>query len=201
MKPDYVISSGGALVSEGKRTLYCSMFSAQETARIIENGLALTGGGEITVDTLTRHYWNYKIDPHGDAPDWGDVVHTDYSGFCEPSLKICVQTADDALARNIAASVEDCDCVRFSDGEWYKLTKKSATKERAIEALSEATGIKAAEMIAFGDDLVDLGMLRMCGCGVAMGNAVEAVRCAADDSTGTNDADGVAEYLKKRLLS
>ena len=35
---------------------------------------------------------------------------------------------------------------------------------------------------------------------VAMGNAIAAVRQAADDVTGTNDADGVAEYLEKRLL-
>ena len=133
-------------------------------------------------------------------PDWNDVVYTDYRGFCEPALKISVQTESEMVARQIAACVADCDWAPFSDAPLYKFTKASATKERAIEAIAAATGIAPAQMIAFGDDYVDLGMLRMCGCGVAMGNAIAAVRQAADDVTGTNDADGVAEYLEKRLL-
>lgn len=200
VKPDFVVSSGGALVLAGTETVYCSLFSAEETARMIETALALTNGGEITVDTLTRHYWNYKVDPHSAAPGWGDTIHTDYRDFREPSLKICVQTTEEAVARAVAESVPGCDWVRFSDGDWFKFSKDTATKEHAIAAISAATGITPAEMIAFGDDYVDLGMLNMCGCGVAMGNAIEAVRRAADDITETNDADGVAKYLERRLL-
>ena len=88
----------------------------------------------------------------------------------------------------------------LSDGDWFKFSKDTATKEHAIAAISATTGITPAEMIAFGDDYVDIGMLKLCGCGVAMGNAIEAVRRAADDSTETNDADGVAKYLERRLL-
>ena len=200
MQPDFVVSSGGALVQAGGETLYCSAFSAEETARLVQEGLRLTGGAEITVDTMTHHYWNYRQDPRRIAPDWNDVVYTDYRGFCEPALKISVQTESETVARQIAACVADCDWAPFSDAPLYKFTKASATKERAIEAIAAATGIAPAQMIAFGDDYVDLGMLRMCGCGVAMGNAIAAVRQAADDVAGTNDADGVAEYLEKRLL-
>lgn len=200
VKPDLVVSSGGALVCEGEKILYCSMFSEEETARIVETALMLTNGGEITVDTLTRHYWNYKVDSHSIAPSWGDVVYTDYRDFREPALKISVETAEEAVARKIAASIAGCDWARFSDGDWFKFSKDTATKERAIEAIAAATGISTAQMIAFGDDYVDLGMLKICGCGVAMGNAIEAVRRAADDVTETNDADGVAKYLERRLL-
>ncbi len=200
VRPNFVVSSGGALVQAGTRTVYCSAFSAEETARLIQTGLRLTGGTEITVDTLTHHYWNYREDPHRLAPDWDDIVYTDYSGFREPALKISVQTASESVAREIAASVKDCDWAPFSDAPLYKFTKTSATKERAIEAIATDTGIAPAQMIAFGDDYVDIGMLRLCGCGVAMGNAVAAVRQAADDVTGTNDADGVAAYLERRLL-
>ena len=94
----------------------------------------------------------------------------------------------------------------MADCDWalFLLTRRctnsqsaSATKERAIEAIAAATGIAPAQMIAFGDDYVNLGMLRMCGCGVAMGNAIAAVRQAADDVTGTNDADGVAGIFQR----
>lgn len=52
-------------------------------------------------------------------------------------------------------------------------------------------------MISFGDDYSDIGMLKLCGKGIAMGNAINEVKQAADDITLTNDEDGVAVYLEK----
>ena len=49
---------------------------------------------------------------------------------------------------------------------------------------------------AFGDDGPDIGMLRLCGTGVAMGNAIDAVKEAADIVIGSNDEDGIGEYLE-----
>lgn len=56
-------------------------------------------------------------------------------------------------------------------------------------------GIGAKEITAFGDDLADIGMLQLCGTGIAMGNAVSAVKEQADLVIGSNDEDGIAEYL------
>ena len=39
-------------------------------------------------------------------------------------------------------------------------------------------------------------MLKICGTGVAMGNAVEQVKQAADITIGSNDDDGIAVYLE-----
>lgn len=62
-------------------------------------------------------------------------------------------------------------------------------------------GIRTEEIIAFGDDYADIGMLQLCGIGVAMGNADETVKNAADVVINSSDEDGIAEYLKKKLLS
>ena len=51
-------------------------------------------------------------------------------------------------------------------------------------------------MAAFGDDLVDIGMIKLCGTGVAMGNALPEVKEVADIVIGTNNEDGIAEYLE-----
>ena len=55
--------------------------------------------------------------------------------------------------------------------------------------------------MAFGDDYSDLGMLQMCGFGVAMGNAIAAVKEIADQVVGTNDEDSIAAYLSEVVLS
>lgn len=54
--------------------------------------------------------------------------------------------------------------------------------------------------IAFGDDYADIGMLELCGKGIAMGNAINEVKERADSIIGSNDEDGIAEYLAAMIL-
>lgn len=108
---------------------------------------------------------------------------------------MCVEIFEDGQGRRLQELLDECDCVRFSDGYWYKFTKKTATKERAITEVCAACKIKEEEIMAFGDDYVDIGMLRLCGKGVAMGNALREVKENADCVIGGNDEDGIAEYL------
>ena len=46
-----------------------------------------------------------------------------------------------------------------------------------------------------GDDVNDIPMIRAAGLGVAMGNALEAVKAAADREAPSNDADGLAKVV------
>ena len=55
-------------------------------------------------------------------------------------------------------------------------------------------------IIAFGDDYVDIGMLKLCGTGVAMGNAIDEVKERTDIVIGSNDEDGIADFIDKEIL-
>ena len=55
--------------------------------------------------------------------------------------------------------------------------------------------------MAFGDGDNDTVMLQEVGFGVAMGNAEEQVKRAADYITLTNDEEGVAEAIEKFVLT
>ena len=113
---------------------------------------------------------------------------------------MCVKIFEDALARQLQELLKDCDCVRFSDEYWYKFTRKAVTKKRAIMEVCAASGIKPTEIAAFGDDYADIGMLQFCGIGIAMGNAIDAVKETADFVIGSNDEDGIAKYLERDVL-
>ena len=56
------------------------------------------------------------------------------------------------------------------------------------------------QTMAFGDGENDISMLKAAGAGVAMGNASEIVKQAADLVTKTNDEDGVAYIIETRVL-
>ena len=53
------------------------------------------------------------------------------------------------------------------------------------------------DTMAFGDGSNDLSMIRAAGTGVAMANADQALKDAADYVTDTNDNDGVAKAIER----
>ncbi|SEW46325.1 Cof-type HAD-IIB family hydrolase [[Clostridium] fimetarium] len=197
LEPDVLISSGGALVKNDFEYIYTAEFSVLETRRMIELSREVCGDDcEITMDTITNHYWNYKVDPKNLDQSWGDSLYTDYFDFNLPVLKMCVEIFEPDMAKRLMKKLPECDCIRFSDGNWYKFTKKDVTKENAILKVCDACGFSTEEIIAFGDDYADIGMLELCGLGVAMGNAIEKVKNRADIVIGTNDEDGIADFLE-----
>lgn len=68
-----------------------------------------------------------------------------------------------------------------------------STKALAIETLARRVG--ADRIVAFGDNLNDLPMLRMADCGVAVENAIAEVKAEADLVIGPNTADSVARFI------
>ena len=201
MKPDILISSGGALVRVNGKIICSSFFSETETKSFIKTARKICGMDcEITVDTLDAHYWNYKANPKEQDKSWGDSIYTDFKDFKYEALKICVEIPNSNLAQKLCEYFSELDSQRFSDGDWYKFTKSGITKEKAILAVCEACHIDVSEIIAFGDDYADIGMLKICGIGVAMGNAIQEVKDIADDITLTNEEDGVATYLERWII-
>lgn len=70
-------------------------------------------------------------------------------------------------------------------------------KAYSLSVLLDTLGIKAEELIAFGDGYNDLSMIEYAGKGVAMANAVDEVKQRADYVTDSNDEEGIANYLMK----
>lgn len=201
LNPDILISSGGALVKIGNEYIYKAEISPEKIREMIATARKICGVDcEITVDTLTNHYWNYKIDPKKQDTTWGDSIYTDFSDFKQEALKICVEIPDVKKAEALKTALPNYDCARFSDGYWYKFTKEGVTKEKAIHKICTACDINLEDITAFGDDFADIGMLKLCGLGIAMGNAINEVKEIADVVIGRNDDDGIAEYVEREIL-
>lgn len=201
LKPDILIASGGALIKSGANYIYKAEFSETETRDMIAMARTVCGEDcEITIDTAHANYWNYKIDPKKFDQSWGDSIYTDFAIFSECALKMCVEIFDEEKANILAERLEQCDCIRFSDGYWYKFTRKNVTKENAIMRITEVYGFGTESIIAFGDDFADIGMLELCGLGVAMGNAIDEVKDRADIVIGSNDEEGIAYFIEENIL-
>ena len=194
IQPELLISNSGALVRLRGRVIYQCGFSSDETAALVGAGVAERRG--ITVDcddvTYSNRYISFFNEP--------GMAYTDYKGFSRSSLKICIEGADIDFAVRTAALVENCSWLAFSDCDWFKFSKDNVSKGDALRHVILQTGIQANEMIAFGDDFVDMEMLKVCGTGVAMANAVDEVKAQADFVIGDNDSDAIADFLISYIL-
>ena len=114
---------------------------------------------------------------------------------------MCIETLDKEKVTAVASRIglEQIDFLPFSDIPWYKLSKKGATKEKAIDALCKHLELSPLQIAAFGDDFNDIGMLKLCGKGIAMSNAIDEVKAIADKICLSNEEDGVAKCIAKML--
>jgi len=77
---------------------------------------------------------------------------------------------------------------------------REATKSKALAEMARVWDIKQAEIVAFGDDLNDIDLMVYAGIGVAVENALDETKAAADYACDTNDNDGVAKWLEENVL-
>jgi len=80
---------------------------------------------------------------------------------------------------------------------YLEVMNKAASKANAIEFLMSRYHIKREDTIAIGDNFNDREMIEFAGTGIAMGNAPNEVKAAADYVTDTNNNDGVHKALIK----
>ena len=101
--------------------------------------------------------------------------------------------------QEISAPFEGRVNAMFTAPFYFEFTAKDVDKAAALHSALTPLGYKPEELIAFGDAQNDSSMLRYAGTGVAMGNAVEAVKEIADEITASNDEDGIALSLYRHL--
>lgn len=112
----------------------------------------------------------------------------------EPEI---LQNAVDNLPKEV---YEKYTVVR-STPYFLEFLNKEVNKGTGVELLAKHLGIKREEIITMGDAGNDLHMIEYAGMGIAMGNAFEEVKAAANYITDTNEEDGVAKAIEKFVLS
>ena len=90
----------------------------------------------------------------------------------------------------------DADAIR-SGKRVLAVKARGVSKADAIKKLAQILDISIEDIVAFGDEVNDIEMLKLAGLGIAMENADDTVKQAADKIAGNNDQDGVGKELEK----
>ncbi|MCL2409628.1 MAG: Cof-type HAD-IIB family hydrolase [Oscillospiraceae bacterium] len=198
--PDIFVGYGGALVSAGEEVIHRFDISAEIAARIIKDCLntpeisailainesvALTNNVEALAEKDSAHY-----------------QYVDSLTDCNYSyLKISINAASQPAIEKIAANYPTLDMLRYTGENLYRFANRNAVKWNALTAISKHFNVSTDTFVAFGDDVNDLEMIAKCGIGVAVENAIDEVKAVAGYICGSNDNDGVANWLKKHILN
>ncbi len=92
---------------------------------------------------------------------------------------------------------DEVECV-FSNDRYLEVLPKDVTKGSAIKVVADLFSMPMSHTYAAGDEENDISMIKAAATGVAMANASEKVKIAADIVTEkTNDEDGLSEILDR----
>ena len=80
------------------------------------------------------------------------------------------------------------------------IMNREANKYNAVKIFANYYNYDITQIAAFGDDYNDVEMLKECGIGIAVSNAIDEAKAAADYICESNDDDGVAKWLEKNLF-
>jgi Cof subfamily protein (haloacid dehalogenase superfamily) len=85
----------------------------------------------------------------------------------------------------------------YSAPTYLEITQAGINKGEALKILAEYLAIPLEDILVIGDSQNDVSMFEIAGMAVAMGNAPEEVKAAADLVAPSNDEDGVAWVLRE----
>lgn len=91
--------------------------------------------------------------------------------------------------------LDECAVTSWND-TGIDIIPKGGGKSSGISKFMEQYGIDRSEIMAFGDGENDIEMLKFAGIGVAMGNAKDEVKAAADFVTDSVDENGIENALR-----
>lgn len=138
--------------------------------------------------TTKQHYHlqNFPVDVAGD--EW---------------LKFGMDVKDAQTRKRIRTMLEDSGQFEVTNSSLsnIELNPRGVSKASGLKTVSALCGTTMDHVMAIGDSLNDIAMIRAVGCGVAMGNAQPAVIEAADWVTESNERHGVAQAIRRWVLN
>ncbi|RED57204.1 Cof-type HAD-IIB family hydrolase [Cohnella lupini] len=141
-------------------------------------------------------FWAYSTQDIYNKERWiGDTITTHW-------LKFGYYTENLTVLNEILQEIQTWDGLELTNSSPFniEINPIGVSKASALEEVCRMLGYDMSEVVAIGDSLNDIAAIRAVGLGVAMGNAQEEVKAAADVVTGSNQENGVAAAIQKYVL-
>jgi Cof subfamily protein (haloacid dehalogenase superfamily) len=132
---------------------------------------------------------------------WNDVAHENIINLPQEKMYKIIIGLEEIKDINIIKKYLPQDLyVELMDDKIALIMNRNATKWNAIKELLRYYNIDKENVVAFGDDFVDIEMIEKCGIGVAVENGIEEIKVKAKYICDKNTEDGIAKWIEKNIL-
>ncbi len=126
-----------------------------------------------------------------------DPIQLMFNGSVEPMRALVDALRAAAAADRYTVAVTEYQPRDFS---MVDVNAAGCSKGSTLARWAERRRLTRDEVMAVGDNLNDIEMLRFAGTAVVMGNAAEPIKALGYRQTGTNDEDGLATAVRTLAL-
>lgn len=192
VKPDAIIHLNGTKITVGSKEIYDHTFDAGLLRRVLD--FAQAEGLCIGATLNEKDYFvNPQLLKAHDEERFGESRRN-----CRPLSELPVKkvrtlhyigSAEGAVKVEVA--FPQVKLLMFSDGTGAVLVEQASSKAAGLWRLCQYYRMGISQTAAFGDSMNDYEMIQAAGTGIAMGNAVEQLKSAADYVTTDIDQDGI----------
>ncbi|GGR63221.1 HAD family hydrolase [Streptomyces roseolus] len=179
----FELKTGHCVASNGAVTFSYQPFEVTRTLTfdprpVVEAALRKLPEALVAVEVVGRGYRVNQPFPSGEIG--GEM-------WIDPIEKLMAEPVTRVLVRDPAAAPH----------RHQEFAPEGVSKISGLAVLAESFGLGRQDVLAIGDGMNDIEMLQWAGRGVAMGQAKDAVKAAADAVTGSITEDGVAMELNR----
>lgn len=205
----YILAyNGGEIIDwESRETVYHQVLADAVIPYLYtcahQNGLAILSYNDESIVTESPH------DPYVEKEAFLNKMPvrptTDFLGELRLPVPKCLIVGNPArliaVESEISLHLQGQISVYRSEPYFLELVPLGIDKAQSLAILLQKLNLTREEMIAIGDGYNDLSMIKFAGMGIAMANAQEPVKQAADYITLSNEEDGVAAAVERFLFT
>jgi len=213
---EYVVTSNGAKITRlaDRKTIYENNVGAAAVERIAEllkpTGYSLEvflkGAAYIAKEEYEEYQSigsafrdiGYVLSTRKPVPDFFDFIHENRDHI--ENINISFPTQEDR--RLLMEMLKQVEHVTLTSSFIHNIEigGETTSKAEALRYLMDLFDLTSDNLMAAGDSLNDLEMIRLASVGVAMENASDEIKAYADYVTASNTEDGVAKAIRRFVI-
>lgn len=195
----YITANGHSILDSEGRELYSKRFTYEQTQHVVNLTRQYHNGLMLKYNNLSCIYSHRKemleifeeigLEPNAFSYDSNMRFHA-----CELPLGFTIRGGSE-IKQQLSHQTDTYRVELFHDVTECDVYSPDTNKMTGLTQLSHLLSLNPACCVAFGDSRNDLEMIRWAGLGIAMGNACDELKDAADLICAPSWEDGIARSL------
>jgi Cof subfamily protein (haloacid dehalogenase superfamily) len=196
LQREFMIFYNGAEIYHNNKRIYSQRISLDSAKNIKELILRKYNQCKIGFEINNKLYTNFKNDSIFGTTKFETINLNTFE--LEPPIKILIDMSNIHNIDTFRLQLPlDSNLIITDNGKLGQIMAQGVNKLSSLKYILNELGTSIDRVMFFGDDVNDIELIKECGIGVAMGNAIEKVKNVANYITSTNEEDGIAVFLNQ----